>query len=68
MKLEKKDIAKIFILIGIFIIALGLFFKFSTKEEIKKKKDWKYNETNTPEEQIEIPEEVIDEVVEDKPE
>ena len=65
MKIEKKDIPKIFLLIGIFIIALGFFFYFNKKEEPKKKVDWKNNEQhqeNIEEESPEIPVDVLDPV------
>ena len=43
MKMDKKDIPKILLLIGIFVIALGLFFNFMKKEEPKKKVNWEDN-------------------------
>ncbi len=41
MKVDKKDLPKIFILIGIFILALGICLSFGTNKPSKKKIDWK---------------------------
>jgi len=60
MKIDKKDIPKILLLLGVLIIGIGIILCFTNKKEKKVKVDWKnsnYEKEEIPSE--EIPVEVI---------